>query len=130
MTLNHIEDDHQAALIKWANMQARTTPELGLLLHIPNGGKRNVREAGRLKAQGVRAGVPDLLLAVPRNGRHGLWIELKAPGRHSVSAAQKQWIEALNKQGYTACVCVGWIQARDTILEYLNPKTTYSPEVI
>ncbi|HEX7386258.1 MAG TPA: VRR-NUC domain-containing protein [Castellaniella sp.] len=118
--MNHIEDDHQAALIRWARLQSKTTPELALLLHIPNGGRRNIREAARLKAQGVRAGVPDLLLPVSRFGRHGLWIELKAPKNGRVSADQKQWIEDLNKQGYAAMVCVGWLQARDAIIDYLG----------
>lgn len=124
--MNHIEDDHQAALIRWANTQAKAWPELALLLHIPNGGKRNAREGARLKSQGVRAGVPDLCLPVPRGGHHGLWIEMKAPGRHTVSSAQKQWIEALTKQGYAACVCVGWEQARDVIAEYLHPPVAPS----
>ncbi len=118
--MNHIEDAHQAALIEWADVQAKEIPELGLLLHIPNGGKRNPREAARLKKQGVRAGVPDLYLPVPRGGRHGLWIELKSPESGRVSDKQRWWIDALTRQGYAACVCVGWPQARDTIIEYLE----------
>lgn len=119
--MRHIEDDHQAALIRWAGLQSKAMPELALLLHIPNGGRRGKREAGRLKAQGVRPGVPDLLLPVPRGGRHGLWIEMKAPKGGRVSVEQKRWLESLAKQGYAACVCAGWESARDVILEYLNP---------
>ena len=45
---------------------------------VPNGGLRDKAVAGRLKAQGVKAGIPDI--GVPL--RHGkiLWIEVKAPG--------------------------------------------------
>lgn len=119
--MKHIEDDHQAALFQWAGMQQATMPELAWLLHVPNGGRRDAREAARLKAQGVKAGVPDICLPVPRNGRHGLWIELKAPKNGRVSADQKRWIVGLNGNGYLACVCVGWEQARDVIVEYLHP---------
>lgn len=39
-----------------------TYPEYrGLLFHVPNGGKRNSREANKLKAMGVVPGIPDLL---------------------------------------------------------------------
>lgn len=117
--MRHIEDDHQAALIRWANLQARARPELALLLHVPNGGKRNIREAARLKAQGVRAGVPDLLLPVARGGLHGLWIEMKAPGGR-LSPAQREWLDVLGKQGYRTAVCHGWSMARDEILDYLG----------
>src|SRR5690349_751155 len=34
--------------------------------HVPNGGKRNVREAARLKRMGVRAGVVDLHFCMPK----------------------------------------------------------------
>ena len=57
------------------------------LIAIPNGGKRNPREAGRLKAQGVKAGVSDLLLPFSSQGAHGLWIEMKA-GRNKLTPNQ------------------------------------------
>ena len=43
-------------------------PDLELLYHVPNGGSRNKAEASKLKRMGVRAGVPDLVLPVPRAG--------------------------------------------------------------
>ena len=46
--------------------------------HCPNGGFRNKIEAGRLKAQGVKAGIPDIGVPLP-DGKI-LWIEVKAPG--------------------------------------------------
>jgi hypothetical protein len=67
----------QQALIEWVHWQRRTTPALGLLFAIPNGGARSLRTASRLKAEGVVPGIPDLCLPVARRGFHGLWIELK-----------------------------------------------------
>ena len=116
--MKSIESQEQCALIEWAEIQSRTYPELQLLHHIPNGGKRNIATAARLKKEGVKAGVPDLCLPVPRGGWHGLYIEMKAP-KGTVSERQKWWIEALRKQGYCAVVRYGWEAAKDTIIRYL-----------
>ena len=69
------ESQEQKALFDWWRAYARNTPLV--MLHIPNGGARNAITGARMKAEGVTAGVPDILLAVPRQGCHGLWIELK-----------------------------------------------------
>lgn len=64
------EATEQERVINWATFYAKDFPELALLHHIPNGGSRNQLEAANLKRQGVKAGVPDLCLPVPRNGKH------------------------------------------------------------
>ena len=120
-----IEDDHQKALFKWADMVASPTNPTNLMFAIPMGGKRDMREAVRMKAQGSKAGVPDMCLPVPRNGSHGLYIELKRPivkgdAKPVVSAEQKYWLSELNKQGYQAVVCYGWPEAKTVIEEYLK----------
>ncbi len=71
------EADEQAKLFKWIEWVRDFIPEVNMLYHIPNGGKRNEREAAALKRQGVRAGVPDLCLPVAKGKYHGLYIELK-----------------------------------------------------
>ena len=65
----HIEDDEQAKVFEWAAWKQREHKLLMMLFHVPNGGNRNVREAVRLKRQGVKAGIPDIYLDVP-NGNH------------------------------------------------------------
>lgn len=119
--MQHIEDNEQILLFKWARAQSGKYPELELLHHIPNGGKRDAREAARFKQMGVKAGVPDIFLPVPRGGYHGLYIEMKAP-RGKLSDNQRQWLERLSELGYAACVCFGFEQARDDILKYLGGK--------
>lgn len=114
------ESTEQRALFEWAAYAAARHPELRLLFHIPNGGSRNVIEAHNLKLQGVRAGVPDICLPVPRGPYAALYIELKRTQRGRVSDAQRGWLEALNRAGNKAVVCNGWEAARQTILEYLN----------
>lgn len=112
------EAAEQEALFKWAAWMEQKLPELRLLFHVPNGGRRDSREAARLKAQGVKPGVPDLFLPVARGGYHGLWIELKA-GRGKPSSNQCQWIGDLNEQGYRAVVCWGWEAASLEIVDYM-----------
>lgn len=114
------EHAHQVALIKWARLQSKSMPELNLLFAIPNGGLRNIKVAQKLKAEGVRAGIPDLMLACPRGVHSGLFIEMKEPKKGKLSAIQKDMCEQLLTAGYRVVVCYGWDSARDTILEYLK----------
>lgn len=106
-------------------------PALRWLAAIPNGGQRDKATAGRLKAEGVKAGVPDILLPVPvpisggARMLHGFWIELKREiyrnrkdgGR---SEEQLDWADYLRDAGYAYSLCFGWEEARDAIRLYLE----------
>lgn len=120
--MNHREDDEQAALITWARLD--NWPVRDLLIAIPNGGKRNPREAARLKKAGVMPGVSDLFLAYPCGGRHGLWIEMKAAKPHNarLTTAQADWLEEMQKMGYEVCCCHGWVEAATGICTYVEPR--------
>ncbi len=113
------EATEQTILMKWAKLNSNRYPELDLLFHIPNGGSRNKLEAKHLKEQGVKSGVPDLCLPVPRGLYHGLYIELKAH-KNQPSDAQRWWIAVLKNQGYYVTVCWGWEQAANIISKYLK----------
>lgn len=113
------EAEEQAALFSWARLAAGTMPELKLLYHVPNGGSRNRLEAIHLKQQGVRSGVPDICLPVPRGGKGALYIELKRRSGGRLEARQKEWLDALNAAGNLAVVCHGWEEARTVIEQYL-----------
>lgn len=116
------EHHEQAALIAWADFKAKIWPELGLLHAIPNGGHRHIAIAQKLKAEGVRPGVPDLCLPVPKGGYHGLYIEMKRAKGGQVSSKQKTWLKALNAQGYLAVACPGFEAAKTAIEKYLEIK--------
>ncbi len=118
------ESVEQINLFRWAVLHERAYPELILLHHIPNGGLRNKTTAKRLKAEGVKPGVPDICLPVSRGLFHGLYIELKSEtGRTSDN--QEFWLEELAKQGYSTHVCYGWEEAAGVIEIYLhNGKKT------
>ncbi len=114
------ENQEQAALMEWARLLERNYPELRLLHAVPNGGQRGGRTAAILQRTGVKSGVPDLCLPVARGGFHGLYIELKRIKGGVLSINQKTWLGLLAKEGYKAVMCRGWLDARDTILNYLE----------
>ena len=116
-TPEHLE---QVALMQWANLPTslKRWPELELLHAVPNGGHRFISVAKAMKAEGVKAGVPDLDLPVPRGPFIGLRIELKAKGGKE-SPPQRWWRERLTAHGHRALVCVGWEEARRAIETYL-----------
>jgi hypothetical protein len=115
------EHAEQVALFTWARYQTVHIPELSLLHAIPNGGHRHIAVASRMKAEGVRAGVPDICLPVPRGGYHGLYLEMKF-GKNTVSAAQQRWLTRLAAQGYATVVCYGFEEAQSAILAYLEEE--------
>ena len=117
--MKHLESDEQQSLFQWSKLMQGRYPELSLLHSIPNGGKRNIREAARLKKEGALAGVSDIFLPVARKGFHGLYVELKVKGGKT-SDNQKWWISETTKQGYLSVVCVGWVEASEVIGEYLE----------
>ena len=69
--------------------------------HVPNEGKRTGAEAGRLKAFGMMAGIPDITII--HEGR-AHFIELKTP-RGSLSADQRATIGALQVCGCMVHIC-------------------------
>ena len=116
MTAEAWEQKH---LIEWSEWMQVRFPELRLLFHIPNGGKRSEVEAAHLKMQGVKRGVPDLFLPVARQGYHGLFIEMKT-AKGVVSPFQREWLNDLADQGYYATVCRGADEAKKVIEAYLK----------
>lgn len=125
---NGSEASMQSALFCWAalaNVRLRY-PELRWLFAVPNGGQRNKIEGARFKAGGVKAGVPDIVLPVSRHLKAGLFIELKKDQaawnawNKLEDNKQKEWLDYLNQAGYMAVICIGWEQAKDCIIWYMN----------
>ncbi len=95
--MKHNESKLQQAAVKWFRLQY---PHFKLnLFAIPNGGNRSVITASILKSEGVVAGVADMMLAVPRNSFHGLFMETKH-GKNDLSEKQEDFKQAVQKQGY------------------------------
>lgn len=114
------EHKEQVAVIQWWDLVCK---QYGLpyfaLFAIPNGGARNVITGSRLKAEGVRRGSPDLMLAAPRDASHGLFIEMKV-GDNKPTEEQAKFIEHLNSQRYETGVCYSAVEAIRRIETYFE----------
>lgn len=91
-----------------------------LLFAIPNGTHKSPAARVRFRSEGLRSGIPDLFLAVPAGSSHGLFIEMKRRKGGVISPEQKEYIEALREQGYSAHVCHGCDEAFAVFDGYLN----------
>lgn len=92
---------------------------------VPNGGLRNKVQASRLKAEGVRPGVPDVFLPYPVGNHHGLYIEFKKPGTEGrkaggLSEEQIVYRDYLVSVGYSHKIAYNWLQAAELTVEYLS----------
>lgn len=123
------EATEQEHVVSWCLHREWKYPDLKWIHHCPNGGSRQVKEAARLKAQGVKRGVPDLNLPIPKGVYAGLYIEMKY-NTGSIEPEQKEWIKAMKAAGHFACVCYGFDYAVKVIEEYVSllPCTEMSME--
>jgi hypothetical protein len=103
------ESWEQAKLATWLDRTG------ALWCHVANERNTGMRQGARLKAHGVKKGVPDILVfGVPAGCQYnGLAIELKrvkAAGSRA-SREQKEWLERLTAAGWAARVCYGHLEA-------------------
>lgn len=113
----HIESHIQRNCITWFRLQY---PRLRLLLFaVPNGGGRNKKEAGILKAEGVTAGVADVILLKPSGGYASLCVEFKTEdGRQR--ATQKEWQTAAEGAGNKYVIVRNFDDFQKVVTEYLG----------
>ena len=107
------ESDEQIGFLMWFEMQFRGV----WIFHIPNGGHRAISVAKKMKAEGVKPGVPDLYVPAWR-----LWIEMKRRTGGRLSAEQKDWAEYLEGIGDTVIVGKGAEDASRQVLEFLQAR--------
>jgi len=86
------EHDEQVGFINWFRAKYPSV----LIFAIPNGEKRAISVAKRLKAEGVVRGVPDLYVPAWK-----LWIEMKRASGGRLSPDQKEMINYLESIGNT-----------------------------
>ena len=105
------EHEEQRAFISWW----RKSFDGVWIYAVPNGGGRGIREAGRLKAEGVSAGVPDLVAPAL-----ALYIEFKKQKGGSVSKEQKEWHAHLRACGYIVIIPKGAAEAVSIVTKLLT----------
>jgi VRR-NUC domain len=112
--LKATEHQHQSNYFRWV---AHAYPDK-LVFAIPNGGNRSAITGALLKKEGVKAGIPDIMVTSANGQWHGLFIEMKTEtGR--VSMNQQRIIDQLESEGYKVEVCRGWAEAMQKTNEYL-----------
>lgn len=118
------EHDTQSAFFAWARLQ--TFPDIDLMHATPNGGHRNIVTATKLKAEGVKPGVPDVSWPVARGGFIGLAIEFK-DGDGGPTKAQRDRITALQRAGWCVLVCWDWQAAARAVKGYAGMWELVTP---
>lgn len=113
------EDTEQIAVIQWAQYSMDHYPELKWLHHCPNGGRRNQREAAKLKQMGVKAGIADLCLPYPKGIYCGLYIEMKY-GSNRRQQEQRMFLEDMEAAGHFVATCYSAEEAIRVITEYVS----------
>ena len=122
------EHAHQAALFCWVAQNISQYPQLEWLHAIPNGGLRDKITAGKLKSEGVKAGVADINLPLFKwcsdksqllNYKSGLYIEMKIKP-NKPTKEQLEFAEHVRKQHFMWVCCYSWIEAKEVLINYLN----------
>lgn len=144
MPRNDPEHQQQSLLFSWAKLKETQIPELESLYAVPNGSNKSIAQAVKFKAEGLKSGVPDVVLPVlmwneagrpvPQDGSGpetfascwfgGLYIEMKAPDKYP-RPDQRAWADRLERQGMKVIRrCTTWQDAARHILEYLGIEVT------
>lgn len=98
------EETIQKVVMEWVNINPVTKKYAGCFIHCPNEGKRTPWNGKLMKDMGMRKGVVDLFIAVPRHGHGGAWIELKSACGF-LKPEQKQFLKDMSEQNFYTAVC-------------------------
>lgn len=96
-------------------------PNLWVAFAIPNGGARHIRTAMKLKEEGVKAGVWDVMIPIPKSKYHGMFLEMKF-GKNKLTPEQTKFGKAMAEYNYFCSVAYSAEEAYAKIMEYLGEK--------
>jgi len=106
----------QKCVMDWV----RLNPSISnLIIHFPNEGKRTFSFGKSLKNLGLRKGVSDLFIAMPRHGFGGAWIELKSRNGF-LTKYQKLFLKDMDEQNFFTKVCYCIDDTIETIKWYCS----------
>lgn len=122
------EHHEQSAVVNWFRYQYRqyalcffAIQNAQMLSYLGN--KQKIAQVyNKLKREGFKEGVSDLILTVPRGQYHGLWLEMKDRGKtqSSVSKDQKAHLALMSEMGYAAHWAPGFEKAQEILINYMN----------
>ena len=113
------EETEQIHLMVWCRYMESKFPELETIYHIPNEGKRSHIAGSKQKSMGLKSGMPDLCLPVPRGEYSSLYIEMKKIGGKP-TAEQLDRLELLEQYGNAVAICEGAEQAEKVLTAYCS----------
>ena len=113
------EHDEQVKLFQLIDYHAYQYMEFLAVFAVPNGGHRHKATAARLKAEGVKAGVWDVLCPVNNGEYNGLAIEMKY-GKNGLTPEQEDWAERFEYIEWKTEVHYDGIEAFNAICDYLG----------
>jgi hypothetical protein len=119
--LRHIEHDEQVKFFKY--LQQLRVDAASVTFAVPNGARlASLRHAKRIAAEGMKAGVPDIICPVACSGFTGLAIEMKIPPNKS-TPKQLQWQKMLRKVGWQVVECHSAVEALRAFAAYNKLET-------
>lgn len=125
-----LEHDMQVSFFEWWGYFSNIVKiDHRLMYAVPNAGAGASKgQAGKMKAEGVKPGIPDVNLDVPRNGFHGLRIEFK---RRGVPAKphQLEVIDLMRGQGYDVQIVRSVDEAMRVVMAYLGYRPSNEPDI-
>lgn len=124
--MKHIESAYQTQVVEWSRWAFKANParypHLEMLHCSLNGVKLSGTQAKIAKGQGMLSGVPDLFLPVPKNGFHGLFIEMKSE-KGRVTENQHWFLTNAESLSYKTVICYSAKEAISAIQAYYDEET-------
>lgn len=124
--MKHIESAYQTQVVEWSQWAFKVNPvrypHLEMLHCSLNGVKLSGTQAKIAKGQGMLSGVPDLFLPVPKNGFHGLFIEMKSD-KGRVTENQHWFLTNAESLSYKTVICYSAKEAISAIQAYYDEET-------
>jgi hypothetical protein len=119
----------QGKFIAWRNMFKRDFVILNSIFAVPNGIWTFKAVAAAMVAQGMTAGIPDIICLAPSaDGKfHGLIIEFKNE-EGETSPEQEFFLKFFADLGYRTDVCRAWYAAAQIVNEHLGIKVPVYPK--
>lgn len=116
------EEDIQKYLFDWIGWHGLQN----ICFAIANQRKCSPAYGQKLKKMGVKAGVSDIFIARSMHGFHGCYLELKTKNG-KLSPEQKEFLTAMNKEGYLTLVSHSLDDAIRCVDVYLRKDARFLP---